>query len=59
MSTPLDKINSKIAATEAKLEVAERVGDNEKITLWGNLLIKQQEEKNLLLADQSKFICII
>ncbi len=59
MSTPLDRINAKIDATEADLADAKRDGDIE----WRNqltaLLIKQQEEKNLLLADQSKFICMI
>ena len=59
MSTPLDEIKAKIAATEAKLIEAEREINAPMISIWATLLIKQQETKNLLLADQSKCICMI
>ncbi len=50
----LDEIKAKIAVTEAKLEVAERDRDINWRNQLTTLLIKQQEEKNLLLADQSQ-----
>jgi hypothetical protein len=63
MSTPLDRINAKIDATEADIAInkadlaeAKREGDIDRRNRLENLLIKQQETLNLLLAKQSKFI---
>ena len=50
MSTPLDEILTDIRATKARLKMAEDTNDTERITLWANLLIEQQKEKNIMLA---------
>ena len=51
----LDQIRSKIAITEADLAEAKKAGDRELILMYGNQLIEQQKEKNILLANQGKF----
>lgn len=54
MSTPpLHEILAKITATEPKLKRAEDKNDTDRISLWENLLIKQQETLNILMAREA------
>jgi hypothetical protein len=45
MSVELGEIKAKIAKTEERLEKAERDGDREMITVYGNILTSQTKNK--------------
>ncbi|RZJ99247.1 MAG: hypothetical protein EOO46_22705 [Flavobacterium sp.] len=47
----LDRIRTRIEATEADLAEAKRVGDRDMILACHTTLAEQQKEKNLLLAQ--------
>jgi len=54
----LADIKKDIAETKAKLKKAEDEEKSELILMYGNQLIEQQKEKNLILASQGKFLLL-
>jgi hypothetical protein len=59
LMTPLDEIRGEIAATKAKLKLAEEENNTPMISIWAALLTKQQDKENILLAARSKCSCMI
>ena len=54
----LDAIRIKIADTEADLAAAKTAGKDALIVVYGNILIEQQKEKNILLAGSGNYFHI-
>jgi hypothetical protein len=49
----LDRIRAKIEATEANIAEAKRANDRDMILMYGNILLEQQKEKNILLGQSA------
>jgi len=55
MMADIEDIKRKIADTEADIADAKKADDKDAIKVLRALLIEQQKEKNILLANQGKF----
>ncbi len=52
MDVALEEVRNKIASTEAKIDKAEKDGDIDSLKFHRDLLLKLQDEKNLLLGQK-------
>ncbi len=50
----IDSVRAKINATEAEIAEAKRIGDREYVLKLTDLLLKLQDEKNLLLSQKQE-----